>query len=193
MTFLRATGCGLFPRWNTIVMAIPSRMQIKCSSEWPNSGNTQDPRVRTGNAPFQFLLGMTFLRATGGALFPRWNTIVMAIPSRMKIKCSSEWPNSGNSPPPLPGGSQILASEPASQSAMDYLEEDLMDLGALCNLMVASPILATLVTFAADTILLRQKEEISEAFQADKFVKPAVFEVLGPNNLLRPVLRIDLI
>jgi hypothetical protein len=117
-------------------------------------------------APFQFLLGMTFLHATGCGLFPRWNTIIMTIPSRLEIRCSSEGPNSRNSPPPLPGGSRILASElgPVSQPTTDNIEEDPMDLGAVqCNTMLTAPTL-------------------------NEFVKPAVFEALAPNDIIHPVI-----
>jgi hypothetical protein len=117
-------------------------------------------------APFQFLLGMTFLHATGCGLFPRWNTIIMTIPSRLEIRCSSEGPNSRNSPPPLPGGNRILASKlgPVSQPTTDTIEEDPMDLGAVqCNTMLTAPTL-------------------------NEFVKPAVFEALAPNDIIHPVI-----
>ena len=80
-------------------------------------------------APFQLLLGTTFLHATGCGLFPRWNMIVMTIPSRLEIKCSTEGPTRKNSPAPL-------------QVEID-LEEDPMDFGAHCNLMATAPVPAT--------------------------------------------------
>jgi hypothetical protein len=145
-------------------------------------------------APFQFLLGMTFLHATGCGLFPRWNMIVMTIPSRLEIKCSAEGPNNRNSPPPLPGGSRVLASGPVFQPITDDMEEDPMDLGAVatvqCNTMLTAPALALLATPGA--ILLGQKDLVSEP---DGFMEPAEFEAMTAHDWdhLRPVLTIDFV
>jgi hypothetical protein len=38
-------------------------------------------------------------------------------------------------------------------------------------------------------IFPEQKEVISEAVQADEFVKPAVFEALAPNDITHPVIE----
>jgi hypothetical protein len=111
----------------------------------------------------------------------------MTIPSRLEIKCSSEGPTERNAPPPLPGGQRILVCGPPAKIDED-LEEDPMDLGtAHCNTMltVTAPTLAMLATSGASIhVFLEQKEVISEAVQADEFVKPAVFEALAPNDQL---------
>jgi hypothetical protein len=64
-------------------------------------------KVRTyvvDKAPFQLLLGTQFLWATGAKLFPKWNRVVVTVPTLMEFKVSRVGPTRSNTPPPMAMG-----------------------------------------------------------------------------------------
>ena len=128
-------------------------------------------------APFQFLLGTKFLHATGRGLFPRWNTIVMTIPSRLEIKCSTEGPTRKNSLAPLQVADELEERSYGPRSAMQFY-------GGSTKSALAGTGPGHTGTCHVRCHRAGAKDLVSVA---DGFMKPADFEALTPN--LSPLLR----
>ena len=58
-------------------------------------------------APFQLLLGTQFLWATGVGIFPKWNRVVITVPTLMEFKVSTVGPTKLNAPPPITMGKEL--------------------------------------------------------------------------------------
>jgi hypothetical protein len=94
--------------------------------------------------PFQLLLGMQFLWATGAGMFPRWNRVILTVPVRMEYKVINIGPNKSDLHDP-----------------MDSKEEEIpVDVGPIITCSI--PEIATCALQQAKATVLGEKDLVME-------------------------------
>ena len=128
-------------------------------------------------APFQLLLGTQFLWATGAGIFPKWNRVIITVPTLMEYKVSTVGPTKTNTPPPL-----VPGNEP---------EDIEVDVGPVASLSIPDGIIAStsLCTFQqATAIVLGEKDLVAEC---DGPIALADAEAVRPTDI--PTLSVEFV